>query len=217
MKEIKTFEQRKEELLKKADMFTKRTIKPHRDIKSVDTVNESLILSLSEKAKVDLEYMSELTNKNKDEIIKELEGEIFKLPSYEDTEQYLTADEYLSGNVREKLKIAKTFIVNNEEYSSNVKYLEAVQPIDLQPSEISVRLGATWIPTKDIEEFVFNLLTPSSHAIYNIKVHYFENTSEWNIEGKNYDRMNVKAYNTYGTSRVNAYKIIERLEKNNGR
>ena len=197
------------ELLKKADMFTKRTIKPHRDIKSVDTVNEALILSLSEKAKVDLEFMSELTNKNKDEIIKELEGEIFKLPSYEDTEQYLTADEYLSGNVREKLKIAKTFTVNNEKYSLNVKYLEAVQPIDLQPSEISVRLGATWIPTKDIEEFIFNLLTPSSHAIYNIKVHYFENTSEWNIEGKNYDRMNVKAYNTYGTSRVNAYKIIE--------
>lgn len=197
------------ELLKKADMFNKRTIKPHRDIKSVDTVNEALILSLSEKAKVDLEFMSELTNKNKDDIISELEGEIFKLPSYEDTEQYLTADEYLSGNVREKLKIAKTFAINNEEYNSNVKYLEAVQPVDLQPSEISVRLGATWIPTKDIEEFIFNLLTPSSHARYNIKVHYFENTSQWNIEGKNYDRMNVKAYNTYGTSRVNAYKIIE--------
>ncbi|MDD4386544.1 MAG: SNF2-related protein [Clostridia bacterium] len=197
------------ELSRKADMFTKRTIKPHKEIKSVDSSNEALIVSISEKARVDIEFMCSLTNKSEDEIINDLEGLIFRVPSYDETIQYVTADEYLSGNVREKLKIAKSFAEQDYIYNSNVKYLREVQPVDLTPSEISVRLGATWLPAKDVENFIFNLLTPSSHSRYNIKVHYFENTSEWNIEGKNYDRMNVKAFNTYGTSRMNAYKIIE--------
>lgn len=194
------------ELLSKADMFTKRTIKPHTEIEKVDTANEALVVSISEKAKVDLEFMSSLTNKTTDELITELNGEIFKIPS---EEKYVTADEYLSGNVREKLKIAELAYNSDPIYESNVKALKEIQPKDLSASEISVRLGATWIPSSDIQDFMFDLLSTSSYARYNIRVHYSELTGEWNIEGKSYDRANVKAHSTYGTGRINAYKIIE--------
>ena len=194
-------------LARKADMFTKRTIKPKTEITSVDNANDALIVSLSEKARVDIEFMQQLCGKDVDELIKELEGEIFKVPG---EDRYVTADEYLSGNVREKLEVAERFYINGDEYyESNVKYLKEVQPKDLSASEISVRLGSTWIPTEDIKMFIINLLNPTFYASHNIKVHYMESTSEWNIEGKNYDRYNVKATNTYGTSRANAYKIIE--------
>ena len=197
----------KGELIKKADMFYKRTIKPHKVVTKVNTSNEALILSISEKAKVDLEYMEKLTGKEKETIIRELKGEIFKVPLTEN--EYQTNDEYLSGNVREKLKIAKLAVQNNEEYQINIDYLEKVMPKEISASEIGIRLGATWIPTKYINEFVYTLLDTPLYAQYNIKVKFSEYTSEWNISGKSYDRGNIKAYNTYGTERVNAYKIIE--------
>ena len=194
-------------LARKADMFTKRTINPKKEITSVDNANDALIVSLSEKARVDIEFMQQLCGKDVDELIKELEGEIFKVPG---EDRYATADEYLSGNVREKLEVAERFYINGDEYyESNVKYLKEVQPKDLSASEISVRLGSTWIPTEDIKMFIINLLNPTFYASHNINVHYNEATSEWWIEGKNYDKHNFKATNTYGTSRASAYKIIE--------
>lgn len=196
-------------LARKADMFTKRTIKPKVEIKSVDNANDALIVSLSEKARVDIVFMQQLCNKNMDEMLKELEGEIFNVPEYGESNHWVTADEYLSGNVREKLKVAEKFAETDDRFNANVKYLKEVQPKDLSASEISVRLGSTWIPEKDIKVFIEYLLNPSYYASQNIKVHYMESTSEWNIEGKNYDKYNVKATNTYGTSRANAYKIIE--------
>ena len=196
-------------LARKADMFTKRTIKPKVEIKSVDNANDALIVSLSEKARVDIVFMQQLCNKNMDEMLKELEGEIFNVPEYGESNHWVTADEYLSGNVREKLKVAEKFAETDDRFNVNVKYLKEVQPKDLSASEISVRLGSTWIPEKDIKVFIEYLLNPSYYASQNIKVHYMESTSEWNIEGKNYDKYNVKANNTYGTSRANAYKIIE--------
>ncbi len=196
-------------LARKADMFTKRTIKPKTEIKSVDNANDALIVSISEKARVDINYMQELCKKNMDEMLKELEGEIFNVPEYEEPNHWVTANEYLSGNVREKLRIAEKFAETDDRFQVNVKYLKEVQPKDLGASEISVRLGSTWIPEEDIKEFIEYLLTPNYYASQNIKVHYVEATSEWFIEGKNYDKYNVKVTNTYGTSRASAYKIIE--------
>ena len=200
-------------LERKADMFTKRTIKPHKEITSVDTSSEALAVSIGEKASVDIEYMKSLTGKSEDEIYSDLQGVIFLNPIYSPNSnepKYLPADEYLSGNVREKLHTAKENAeIYPELYTVNVKYLEKVQPKDLTASEISVRLGATWIPSKYIQEFVFELLEPSQYTRPLIKVHYFEYTGEWNIEGKSYDKGNVKAKNTYGSVRANAYNIIE--------
>lgn len=200
-------------LERKADMFTKRTIKPHKEITSVDTSSEALAVSIGEKASVDIEYMKLLTDKSEDEIYSDLQGVIFLNPIYSPNSnepKYLPADEYLSGNVREKLHTAKENAkIYPELYTVNVKYLEKVQPKDLTASEISVRLGATWIPSKYIQEFVFELLEPSQYTRPLIKVHYFEYPGEWNIEGKSYDKGNVKAKNTYGSVRANAYNIIE--------
>lgn len=202
------------ELERKADMFFKRTIKPHKPITEVDTADEALAVSMGEKATVDMEYMRELTGKSEEELFSDLKGVIFLNPLYgygNVTEQkYLMADEYLSGNVREKLITAKKSAeVYPEDYKINVEALEKVQPKDLTASEISVRLGATWIPPEIFEKFMFEFLDTPRYAQWNIKVHYSQYTGEWNIDGKSYDRSNVKAYSTYGTSRINAYKIIE--------
>lgn len=202
------------QLERKADMFFKRTIKPHVPITSVDTSSEALAVSMGEKAYVDMPYMCQLSGKTEEEIFEDLKGVIFLNPLYgygNSTEQkYLMADEYLSGNVREKLDVAKRSAeVYPEDYTVNVEALEKVQPKDLTASEIFVRLGATWVPPDVIEQFVFEFLDTPRYAQWNIKVHYSQYTSEWNIEGKSYDRSNVKAYSTYGTSRINAYKIIE--------
>ena len=200
-------------LERKADMFTKRTIKPHIPVTEVDTPSEALAVSIGEKASVDIEYMKLLTDKSEDEIYSDLQGVIFLNPIYSPNSnepKYLPANEYLSGNVREKLHTAKENAeIYPELYTINVKYLEKVQPKDLTASEISVRLGATWIPNKYIQEFVFELLEPSQYTRPLIKVHYFEYTGEWNIEGKSYDKGNVEAKNTYGSVRANAYNIIE--------
>lgn len=196
-------------LERKADMFTKRTIKPKTEITSVDNANDALIVSLSEKARVDITYMEKLCNMDMDKMLKDLEGEIFNVPEYGEPNQWVTADEYLSGNVREKLKIAEHFAETDERFNVNVKYLKEVQPKDLSASEISVRLGSTWIPPEDIKVFIEYLLNPSNYACQNINVHYNEATSEWWIDGKNYDKYNIKATNTYGTGRASAYKIIE--------
>ncbi|WP_308170659.1 DEAD/DEAH box helicase family protein [[Clostridium] innocuum] len=202
------------ELERKADMFSKRTIKPHTPVTSVDTASEALAVSLGEKATIDMDYMMELSGKSENEIFEDLKGVIFLNPLYEYGNsyepKYLTADEYLSGNVREKLRIAKKSAeLYPEDYKVNVEALQKVQPKDLTASEISVRLGATWLPPDDVQEFIFHLLETPRYAQWNIKVHFSPFTSEWNIEGKSYDKGNVRAYNTYGTSRINAYKIIE--------
>ena len=196
-------------LARKADMFTKRTIKPKTEITSVDNANDALIVSLSEKARVDITFMQKLCNMDMDKMLKDLDGEIFNVPEYGEPNHWVTADEYLSGNVREKLKIAEHFAETDERFNVNVKYLKEVQPKDLSASEISVRLGSTWIPPEDIKVFIEYLLNPSNYACQNINVHYNEATSEWWIDGKNYDKYNIKATNTYGTGRANAYKIIE--------
>lgn len=190
----------------KADMFYKRTIKPNRVVSVAETAVDALILSIQEKACVDMEYMSNLTGKTQEELAKELVGSIYKDPI---KEIYVTADEYLSGNVREKLKIAQRLAESNPEYKVNVEALEKVKIKDLSASEISVRLGSTWIPPKDIEDFIFELLQTDTRAKYNIAVNYSEYSSEWNIQGKSEDRLNSRATTTYGTSRMNAYKIIE--------
>ena len=202
------------ELERKADMFSKRTIKPHTPVTSVDTASEALAVSLGEKATIDMDYMMELSGKSENEIFEDLKGVIFLNPLYEYGNsyepKYLMADEYLSGNVREKLKIAKNSAeLYPKDYKVNVEALQKVQPKDLAASEISVRLGATWLPPDDVQEFIFHLLETPRYAQWNIKVHFSPFTSEWNIEGKSYDKGNVRAYNTYGTSRINAYKIIE--------
>ena len=202
------------ELERKADMFSKRTIKPHTPVTSVDTASEALAVSLGEKATIDMDYMMELSGKSENEIFEDLKGVIFLNPLYEYgnayESKYLMADEYLSGNVREKLRIAKNSAeLYPEDYKVNVEALQKVQPKDLTASEISVRLGATWLPPDDVQEFIFHLLETPRYAQWNIKVHFSPFTSEWNIEGKSYDKGNVRAYNTYGTSRINAYKIIE--------
>ena len=195
-------------------MFFKRTIKPHTPVTSVDTSSEALAVSMGEKACVDMEYMCQLSGKSEAEIYEDLKGVIFLNPMYgygNSTEaKYLMADEYLSGNVREKLAWAKRSAeLSPEDYKVHVEALEKVQPKDLTASEISVRLGATWLPPEIVEKFIFEFLGTPRYAQWNIKLHFSQYTGEWNIEGKSYDRGNVKAYNTYGTSRINAYKIIE--------
>ena len=193
---------------RKADMFTKRTIKPHREITSVETASEALALSIGEKARVDLPYMEQLTGKPKDEIIKDLQGVIFRIPASEPA-QYVTADEYLSGNVRAKLITAEAAAKENPEFAVNAQALRQVIPQDLSAAEISVRLGTTWIPQEDIQRFVMELLTPSSYAESRIKVRYTPINGDWFIENKSSDYGNVKADSTYGTKRASAYRIIE--------
>ena len=202
------------ELERKADMFTKRTIKPHTPVTSADTASEALAVSMGEKAQVDMEYMCSLTGKTEEELYQELKGVIFLNPMYgyggSDEQKYLMADEYLSGNVRQKLAWAKKSAeVYPEDYKINVEALEKVQPKDLTASEIFVQLGATWLPEEIAQQFMYEFLDTPVYARWNIKVHYSKLTGEWNVEGKSYDRGNLKAYNTYGTKRVNAYKIIE--------
>lgn len=199
--------------LRKADMFSKRTIRQKISVTSVDTASEALALSLAEKAKVDMPYMVELTHKSEEEIRSDLKGVIFLNPEHDGNEdvahKYLPADEYLSGNVREKLRTARAFAETDEGYTVNVQSLEAVQPVDLTASEISVRLGAAWLPTEVVRDFTFELLRTPYYQRRNIKVHYSTYTGEWNIDGKSLDRGNVRSENTFGTERINAYKIIE--------
>ena len=202
------------ELERKADMFYKRTIKPHKAVTEVDTADEALAVSMGEKATIDMEYMRELTGKSEEELFADLKGVIFLNPLYGygnvSEQKYLMADEYLSGNVREKLITAKKSAeVYPDDYKINVEALEKVQPKDLTASEIAVRLGATWLPPEIIQQFMFEFLDTPYYARWNIKVHFSQYSGEWNIEGKSYDRSNVKAYSTYGTSRINGYKIIE--------
>ena len=193
---------------RKADMFTKRTIKPHREVTFVETASEALALSIGEKARVDLEYMARLTCRSEEEIIKELQGVIYKVPSSEPA-RYVTADEYLSGNVREKLKVAEIAAKADPELAANVAALEKVIPKDLPASEISVRLGTTWIPQEDIQQFMVELLTPSSYAAGRLQVRYTAYNGDWFIENKSSDVGNVKADSTYGTKRASAYRIME--------
>ena len=194
--------------IRKADMFNKRTIKAYKEITSVDTANEALIVSLSEKASVDLEYMSKLTNKTQEELTKELEGIIYKLPM--ENNKYVTADEYLSGNIREKLKMAEASVEMHPEFEINIKALKEVMPKDLSANEIGIKLGATWIPVDVIENFMYELLETPNHAQWEMKVKYSQYNSEWYITSKNYDYSNVKANKTFGTNRINAYEIIEK-------
>ena len=193
---------------RKADMFTKRTIKLHREVTFVETASEALALSIGEKARVDLGYMAQLTGKPQEEIIKDLQGVIFKVPATEPA-RYVTADEYLSGNVREKLKTAEIAAKADPELAINVSALERVIPKDLPASEIAVRLGTTWIPQEDIQRFMVELLTPSSYAMGRLKVRYTPMNGDWFIENKSSDVGNVKADSTYGTKRASAYRIIE--------
>ena len=193
---------------RKADMFTKRTIKPHREVVSVETASEALALSIGEKARVDLPYMEQLTGRPQEELIRDLRGVIFKVPNAEPA-RYVTVDEYLSGNVREKLTTARIAAKADPELSINVEALEKVIPKDLPASEIAVRLGTTWIPQEDIQQFVMELLTPSSYAAQRLKVRYTPMNGDWFIENKNSDVGNVKADSTYGTKRASAYRIIE--------
>ena len=191
-------------LVRKADMFSKRTIRQQEPIASCDTAADALAVSLSEKAKVDLQYMGKLTGKTEEQLTEDLAGIIFFNPS---SEQYETADEYLSGDVRWKLRLLKE--IDNPKYTANTEALEKVQPNNLTASEIDVRLGATWIPPEDIQHFVIELLKPAYYASSKIKVHYSRLTAQWNISGKTSDYGNVTANVTYGTKRINAYKIIE--------
>ena len=193
---------------RKADMFTKRTIKPHREVTSVETASEALALSIGEKARVDLPYMEQLTGKTQAELVQDLQGVIFKVPNCEPV-SYVAADEYLSGNVRNKLTVAELAAKNDPELAVNVDALKKVIPKDLSAAEISVRLGATWIPQEDIQRFVMELLTPSSYAAGRLKVRYTPINGDWFIENKSSDMGNVKADSTYGTKRASAYRIIE--------
>ena len=200
-------------LERKADMFTKRTIKPHIPVTEVDTPSEALAVSMGERAKIDIEYMSSLCHKSEKEIYDELQGVIFLNPEYNadnpTAQKYLMADEYLSGNVRAKLRFAKAVAKTHPEYQINVESLKKVQPKDLTASEIDVRLGATWLPVDVVENFMYELLETPYYCKLNIKVNFSPFSSEWNITNKSGDRGNVKANSTYGTNRINAYQIIE--------
>ena len=198
-------------LKRKADLFTKRTVRSHRPAERVDTAVEALALSIGEKAHVDMAYMGQLTGKDEDTLFTDLQGVVFLNPDYGERggEKYLPADEYLSGNVRRKLAEVRTKAETEPQYLSNVEALEKVQPVDLTASEISVRLGATWLNPEYIRQFIFETLDTSRRARWDIKVHYSRITGEWRIEGKSKDSYNVKAYSTYGTSRASAYDIIE--------
>ena len=199
--------------VRKADMFSKRTIKRRVMVSHVDTSSEALALSMGERAKVDMPYMMELTGKTENEIYKDLQGVIFLNPLHDDTDarpKYLPADEYLSGNVREKLTVAKRSAeLHPEDYTVNVKALESVQPTDLTAAEISVRLGATWLPVDVVNQFMYELMGTPWYMRDKICVHYSQYTGDWRIEGKSADRSSVQAYSTYGTNRANGYKIIE--------
>lgn len=201
------------QLERKADIFFKRTIMPHKPITQVDTASEALAVSIGEKACIDMEYMQSLTGKEENELFNDLKGVIFLNPLYEDNNEnlskYFTADEYLSGNVREKLAIARNSAKVDSSFNINVEALEKVQPEDLTASEISVRLGSTWLPVDIVQQFIYEFLNTPGYAKSSIIVHYSRYTGEWSIDGKSYDRSNVKAYNTYGSARINAYRIIE--------
>lgn len=201
------------QLERKADIFFKRTIMPHKPITQVDTASEALAVSIGEKACIDMEYMQSLTGKEENELFNDLKGVIFLNPLYEENNdnqsKYFTADEYLSGNVREKLAIARNSAKVDSRFSINVEALEKVQPEDLTASEISVRLGSTWLPVDIVQQFIYEFLNTPGYAKSSIIVHYSKYTGEWSIDGKSYDRSNVKAYNTYGSARINAYRIIE--------
>lgn len=203
----------KGQLERKADIFFKRTIMPHKPITQVDTASEALAVSIGEKALIDMEYMQSLTGKEEKELFNDLKGVIFLNPLYEDNNEnlskYFSADEYLSGNVREKLAIARNSAKVDSRFNINVEALEKVQPEDLTASEISVRLGSTWLPVDIVQQFIYEFLNTPGYAKSSIIVHYSRYTGEWSIDGKSYDRSNVKAYNTYGSARINAYKIIE--------
>lgn len=198
-------------LKRKADLFTKRTIRSHRPAERVDTAVEALALSTGEKARVDMAYMGQLTGKDEDSLFADLQGVVFLNPDYgeKDGEKYLPADEYLSGNVRRKLAEVRTKAKTEPQYLPNVEALEKVQPVDLTASEISVRLGATWLNPEYIRQFIFETLDTPRRARWDIKVHYSQITGEWRIEGKSKDKSNIKAFNTYGTLRASAYEIIE--------
>ena len=197
-------------LERKADMFHKRTIKAHEAVTSVDTASEALSISLAEKAKVDMDFMSDLTGKTEEELEQELSGVVFRLPeSATENPKYVSEDEYLSGNVREKLKVAELAAQADARYQVNVAALQKVQPKDLSASEINIRLGTTWLPESDVENFMFQLLDTYRFTQRRIKVHFSKYTGEWQIEGKSQDKGNVKANNTYGTERASAYRIIE--------
>ena len=198
-------------LKRKADLFTKRTIRSHRPAERVDTAVEALALSIGEKARIDMAYMGQLTGKDEDSLFADLQGIVFLTPDYgeKDGEKYLPADEYLSGNVRRKLAEVRTKAKTEPQYLPNVEALEKVQPVDLTASEISVRLGATWLNPEYIRQFIFETLDTPRRARWDIKVHYSQITGEWRIEGKSKDKSNIKAFNTYGTLRASAYEIIE--------
>lgn len=203
------------QLERKADIFFKRTIMPHKPITQVDTASEALAVSIGEKAIIDMEYMKRLTGKEEDEIFNDLKGVIFLNPLYNGNDdnqvKYFMADEYLSGNVREKLAIAKKFAEADSSFNINIEALGKVQPEDLTASEISVRLGSTWLPIDVVQQFVHEFLNTPAYVKSSIVVHYSQHTGEWSIDGKSYDRSNVKAYNTYGSARINAYRIIEEI------
>ena len=200
-------------LKRKADLFTKRTIRSHKPAEKVDTAVEALALSIGEKAHVDMEYMGKLTGKDEETLFSDLKGVIFLNPAYtgenDGHEKYLPADEYLSGNVRQKWVVAKAKAEQDPQYQINADALAQVQPADLTASEISVRLGATWLDTDYVRQFIFETLGTPRSAQWGMKVHYSGITGEWHIEGKSTDRGNVKAISTYGTKRINAYEIIE--------
>ena len=200
-------------LERKADMFTKRTIKPHKAVDTVDTASEALAVSIAERACVDMAYMSELTNKTSDELAAELQGVIFRVPGQvekDGTPHYVTADEYLSGNVRRKLRQAQRAAQQDPSFAVNVEALTAAQPKDLDASEIEVRLGATWIDKEYIQQFMYETFDTPFYMQRNVQVNYTPFTAEWQITGKSsVSQNNVAAYTTYGTSRANAYKILE--------
>ena len=198
-------------LKSKAAMFTQRTIRKKKEFNNVATANEALMVSLSEKAKVDINYMSELTGISNEKIKEDLDGIIFKVPSVlnEEQEEYVTADEYLSGNIREKLEVAKMSAAIDPKYQKNVEALEKAMPKELTASEIEVRLGATWIPVEIYQQFLYELLDTPSWVRNYTKLSYSSYNANWNISAKNMDKESVKADKTYGTSRANAYRLME--------
>ena len=198
-------------LKRKADLFTKRTIRSHKPAEKVDTAVEALALSIGEKAHVDMDYMGRLTGKDEETLFAELTGVVFLNPDYAEgvNEKYLPADEYLSGNVRQKWAVAQGKAEQDPQYQINAEALARVQPTDLTASEISVRLGATWLDTEYVRQFTFETLGTPRSTQRRIKVHYSNITGEWRMEGKGMDPGNVKAFSTYGTKRINAYEIIE--------
>lgn len=196
-------------LKRKADLFTKRTIKPRTKDRIIENSRDALIVSIQERAKVDIDYMQKLCGLDKDKMLEELEGEVFKVPDSDNSNHYVTADEYLSGNVREKLKIAKQYAYEDSSYQINVEYLNKVIPKDIPPTEISVRIGATWIPEDVITEFILDLIDAGYYARRDVKAHYSDVTGEWNIANKSCDRNTIAVTSTYGTNRANAYRLIE--------